>query len=329
MKYKNILIIGGGGYVGTRLTLHLLKNDYNVTVLDTFWFGDFLGNHQKLNKVKGDIRDKSVIKDIFKNQDVLILLACLSNDPMADISPALTKQINYDAMKNIIDMAKRKSIKRLIFASSTSVYGIKNVEKVTEDLEMEPFTLYSKYKAEIEKVVLDSGSNDFTVVIVRGATVSGFSPRMRFDLLVNLFVYLAMKEKVIYLEGGKQIRPLIHISDIVDFYTLMINVNRGKIHKEAFNVSAGNFKVIEVAQLVKKNIPCEIKYSKIVDPRSYPACADKVLNILGYKPKLTIKDALIEVQHAIETNKIDINDTRCFNLKQIKKLFVNKNIYEF
>jgi len=326
MINNKILIVGGGGYVGTKLSYHLLLKGYNVSVLDTFWFGNYFNESNGIKLIKGDIRNEKILIEVCKNQDVVILLACLSNDPMADIDPDTTKNINYRAVANVIKYAKESGVNKLIYASSASVYGIQEIERVTEDIPLKPLTLYSKFKADIEKIVNQYASDDFTVVSVRSATVCGYSPRMRLDLLVNFFVFLAMKNKMIFIEGGEQIRPLINIKDIVEFYELMINAPKEKIHKEIFNVSSGNFKVIDVAYKVQNIIPCEINFSEVIDTRSYPVCADKAEEVLSYNPKYSYEDAIHEVKDAIETKKLDINDPKMFNLKYLKTLFANQQV---
>lgn len=326
IENNRVLIVGGGGYVGTKLSYHLANNGYKVSVLDTFWFGNYFTDANNINLIKGDIRNEKLLAEVCKNQDVLILLACLSNDPMADIDPVTTEEINYRAVSNVIKCAKESGVKKMIYASSASVYGIQEIERVTEDIPLKPLTLYSKYKADIEKVVNQYATDEFIVVSVRSATVCGYSPRMRLDLLVNLFVFLAMKNRMISIEGGEQIRPLININDIVNFYELMIIAPKEKIHKEIFNVSSGNFKVIDVAYKVQNIIPCEINYSEVIDTRSYPVCADKAEEILSFTPKYSYEDAIHELKNAIETKKLDINDPKMFNLKYLKTLFANQQV---
>ena len=270
--------------------------------------------------VKGDIRDEHAVQAIVQGKDALVLLACLSNDPMSDIDPELTREINLNALTRVVDIAKTSGVKRLVYASSMSVYGVQDVPKVTEEVPLRPITLYSKYKAEMEGVVQEAGSDTLTVVSVRSSTVSGYSPRMRLVLLVNLFVWLAMKNGTISLEGGDQIRPLIHIDDLVEFYELMLAVDREKIHREVYNISSGNYTVREVAEMVQRHIPCELKQARVVDGRSYPGNADKALSRLGFKTKRTVEQSLVEVKNAITEKRIAADDSRCFNLKYLKEL---------
>lgn len=317
---KNVLIVGGGGYVGTKLSGCLAAKNYTVTVFDTFWFGDFVQRSPNLNVVKGDVRDEQAVRAVMAGKDAVVLLACLSNDPMSDIDPELTRDINLKALQKVVAIAKASGVKRLVYASSMSVYGVQDVPKVTEDVPLRPITLYSKYKVEMEEVVRHAADDNFAVVNVRSSTVCGYSPRMRLDLLVNLFVWLAMKNGVIFLEGGDQIRPLIHIDDLVDFYVLMLTADRDKIHDDVYNISSGNYTVKEVAEMVRRHVPCELKQAKVVDGRSYPGNADKALEKLGFKTKRTVEQALVEVKEAIASGKINGDDVRCFNLKWLKEL---------
>ncbi len=318
--FSDVCVVGGGGYVGTALTRSLLDAGAGVSVFDVFWFGDHLGEHPRLTKVKGDMRDTALVRNAMAGQEAVVLLACVSNDPMADIDPALTKEINLDATKRLIVAAREVGVRRFVYASSTSVFGIQNIERVVEETPHKPITLYSKYKSEIEHFLKEQLNDGMTGVIVRGATVSGYSPRMRLDLLVNLFSYLGMVKGVIAIEGGKQIRPLIHIRDLVDFYRLMLEVDASKVQGEAFNVSSGNFTVLQVAEMVREYTGCELTYASVVDGRSYPADAEKATRVLGYRTRRTIHDAMVEVCDAIRDGRIRTDDASNFNLRRYKEL---------
>jgi nucleoside-diphosphate-sugar epimerase len=317
---KRVLLVGGGGYVGTRLAHRLLASGCHVTVFDTFWFGDFLGEQADLAKVRGDIRDEAAVRGVVAGQDAMVLMACLSNDPMSDVDPELTRSINYDAQVSTIDLAREAGVSRCVYASSSSVYGTQHVPRVTEVIPLKPITLYSRYKADIEHVLNAAGSDRFTVVSIRSATVCGYSPRMRLDLLAHLFMYLAANKGHIVVDGGNQIRPLIHVSDVVEFYSLLLQLPHERVHREAFNISAGNFTVKAVAELVQKHIPCEIRYAQVIDQRSYPLCSDRAAHELGFLPKRTIDDAIVEVQQAVEDGRIDPTDLRSFNLRYLTHL---------
>jgi nucleoside-diphosphate-sugar epimerase len=314
-----VCVVGGGGYLGTLLAGRLLGEGHTVTVYDTFWFGDHLGEPRDLTKINGDVRDTARVTDALRGADAVILLACLSNDPMADIDPGFTREVNLDALQRLITAAKGLGIPRLLYASSTSVYGIQDVPRVVETTPMKPITLYSKYKAEIEQYITARVSDKFTGVIVRGATVSGYSPRMRLDLLVNLFCWLALKNGTITIEGGKQIRPLIHIQDLVDFYVRMLAADAKLVNGEAFNVTAGNFTVQQIADMLQGYTGCKLTYTGVTDPRSYPADGEKAATVLGYRTRRTIQDAMVEVCDAIKAGRIS-GKTENFNLKRYKEL---------
>lgn len=315
---KTILVTGGGGYVGTVLSQRLIERDYRVKVLDTFMFGDHLDGHINLVKYKGDIRDHELVNKALKDTDCVIHLAAISNDPCSELDPEITKQVNYEASKYLIETAKEIGVPRLIFASSSSVYGVKKEPEVTEDLELEPITLYSKLKGEVEKVLFDNGSDNFTTMAVRSATVCGYSPRMRLDTILHIFVNCALNRGKIFIEGGEQMRPLVHISDIVQFYSLLIEEENRKIDQQVFNVSSGNYKVQEVAELVRSKIPCTIEQTNVTDPRSYTLSTKKVSSVLGFKPQQTIEEAADEVKLAFEKGLIDTDDIRNYNVKLMK-----------
>jgi nucleoside-diphosphate-sugar epimerase len=326
---QSILIIGGGGFVGTVLTQRLLDLGYTVRVLDTFWFGDFVKEHANLTKIKGDMRDQNVVDQALSGIDTVIQLACLSNDPTSDLDPELTKDVNYTACKNIIHQAKAKGIKRFIYASSASVYGVRDEANITEDMVLAPITLYSQYKADIEEVLLEAADDEFTTVAVRNSTVSGYSPRMRLDLIISIFVMLAMKKGSITIEGGQQLRPLIHMEDLIDFYVLLLQADREKIHRQAFNVSSGNFKVLDVAQMVQERIPCDLEFVGYTDPRSYHVSTDKVHRVLGYQTKRPIAQAIEELKGAFAQGIIDSADSRCYNIKHLKVLMENNGLKSY
>ena len=205
----NILITGGGGYVGCELSKSLLDEGHNITSLDLYLYGeDVMPNHNNLNVVKGDIRDSNLLKKIFKSQDVVIHLACISNDPSFELNPDLGKSINLDAFEPMVKIAKDMGVKRFIYASSSSVYGIKNEQNVHEEMSLEPLTDYSKFKAMCEDTLLKYKSSDFEVVVIRPATVCGYSKRQRLDVVVNILTNLAYNKGEITVLGGEQLRPL-------------------------------------------------------------------------------------------------------------------------
>jgi len=255
---NNILITGGAGHVGCVLVPKLLKEGYQVRVLDIMWFGDEgldeVKNNKNLKIMKGDIRDKATLKKSLKDIDIVIHLAAISNDPCAELDPNLTIETNYKATFNLVKLAKKQGIKRFIYASTSSVYGIKKDPQVTEDLKLEPLTIYSKTKADAEKVIQKENSRDFVTVIIRPATVCGYSPRMRLDLVVNILSSHAIMNRKIKVFGGKQKRPNIHIEDMTDLYLLMTKLPKDKIAGKIFNAGFENYSVSKLAQIVKKVI---------------------------------------------------------------------------
>src|ERR1035437_2181409 len=217
MVMEKIFITGGAGYVGSVLVPKLLSKGYEVTVLDLMIYGeDVLPVHQNLNSIKGDIRDQKLLKEIIPGHDAVIHLACISNDPSFELNPHLGKSINLDAFEPLVDISKQSGVKRFIYASSSSVYGIKEESNVHEGMKLEPLTDYSIFKAACEQILEKYRSNDFTTLTIRPATVCGYSPRLRLDLTVNILTNLAVNKGEITVFGGEQKRPNIHIEDMTD-----------------------------------------------------------------------------------------------------------------
>ena len=283
---KNILIIGGGGYVGTELIEYLSKKKYKITCLDTFWFSSSLD--KKVKKIKLDIREN--IFNSFKNKDVVINLAYLSNDPLCEINARDTWEIGPLANYYILEACLKYKVKKYIFASSGSIYGLKKEKKVTEELGLDPITDYNKSKMICEKVIL-SYKDKIKSVILRPATVCGFSKRLRLDVVLNIFSYQAFFKKKITIFGGKQIRPLLHIKDMIYCYEYFIKKNITGI----FNVGFENVKILDIAKEVQKIIPCDIISLKSNDPRSYRMNSDKLINT-GFKPKHNFRDAISDLK---------------------------------
>jgi len=316
----DILISGGAGFVGTILTQRLLDAGHHVRVFDTFWFGDFLPDRERLTKIRGDLRDKEAVARALDGVESVIQLACLSNDPTSDLDPDLTRAINFDGCRDVILEAKRQGVRRFIYASSASVYGVRDEPEIVEAMALAPITLYSRYKAEIEQELFAQGDSRFTTVAVRNSTVCGYSPRMRLDLILSIFVLAAMKKKVLTIEGGHQLRPLIHMQDLVDFYELALRADAAAIHQQAFNVSSDNYKVLDVARMVQERIPCELTFAGFADPRSYRVNTDKVRSALGYVPRRRIETAIDEIRAAVEGGLVRDDDPRCYNIRHMKHL---------
>lgn len=306
-----ILVTGGCGYKGHVLVPKLLQRGHEVVVLDTLWFGNFLEEHPRLKVVQGDVRN---IKEIpLKGVDCIIHLASIANDPCGDLNPKLTWEVSALATMQLADRAKRLGIKRFIYASSGSVYGVKEEEHVTETLELEPISEYNKTKMVAERVVL-SYQDDMVVQIVRPGTVCGYSPRMRFDVAVNMLVMQALSKGKITVFGGDQIRPNIHIDDITDVYLHFID------HPEftgIYNAGFENISILDIAKQVTKYIPVEIAVTKSNDPRCYRVNSDKLL-ATGFKPKKKVADAIQEIIRKYEEGNCKDED-RFYNLKWMQK----------
>ena len=323
---KHILITGGAGYVGSILVPKLLKSDYQVTVIDTLYFTDIgllaVKNNPKLKIVKGDIRDAAIVKDALKGVDAVIHLASISNDPSSDLDPTLTQEVNYDASLQLLNLSKSLGVKRFINASTSSVYGIKELPNVTEDLPLEPLTIYSKTKAEVEPFVARASDANFTAVNIRPATVCGYSPKMRLDLTVNILTMHALTKGKITVFGGGQKRPNIHIEDITDYYIELLKIPSEKIGGKVFNAGYENFTVLQIAEMVKEIIgqQVQIEVTPTNDNRSYHISSAKIERELGLKPNHTIKDAVLDIQRAAKNNLLDWGNINFYNVKKMKEL---------
>ena len=249
---KKILVIGGLGYVGTQLVPKLIEKNYIVSVYDLGIYGCHLKPNPKLKIIKGDIRNIEKLNDVIKGHNIVIHLACISNDPSFELNPKLGKSINFDCFEPLVLSAKRSGVRKFIFASSSSVYGVKNTKDVTEEASLDPLTDYSKFKMHCEDILLSKTDNNFLGCVIRPATVCGYSPRQRLDLVVNILTNFAFHKKKIKIFGGKQLRPNIHISDMVDSYLVLIQSEENKIKDQVFNVGFENHSVETLAKMVKK-----------------------------------------------------------------------------
>jgi nucleoside-diphosphate-sugar epimerase len=325
---KKVLVTGGAGYVGAVLVPKLLKKGHSVKVIDLYIYGedvlDSVRDNPNLFQVKGDIRDKELLERELSGCDTVIHLACISNDPSYELDPDLGKSINYDAFITLVDVAKKSGVKNFIYASSSSVYGVKDVSEVTEDLPLEPLTDYSKYKALCEDVLLKEASDDFIVTIIRPSTVCGYSPRLRLDLTVNILTNHAVNKGEITVFGGDQMRPNLHIEDMTDFYVFLLDLPDEKIHRKIYNVGYENYKVSEIAELVKKVIDPKlpIKTTPSDDNRSYHVSSKKVKEELGYAPTRSIEDAVIDLKKAFDEGKIPdpMTGKRYYNIKTMQSI---------
>jgi nucleoside-diphosphate-sugar epimerase len=319
---KKILVIGGAGYVGSQLVLELLKKNYQVTVYDLMIYGNiFKEKLDNLSLVKGDVRDLNKLKDIVSLNDSIIHLACISNDPSFELNPKLGHEINYSCFEPLVKISKDLGIKRFIYASSSSVYGVKEEKEVNEESKLEPLTDYSRFKAQCEEVLLKYSDNNFIATILRPATVCGFSIRQRLDLVVNILTNIGYHKKQIKILGGNQLRPNIHIDDMVGAYLHVLETDIQLIKNEIFNVGFENYTVENLAKMVKKNIGEEVKllYEKTNDNRSYHISSKKISEKLGFLPKKNIEDGIKDLIFAFE-NKILINTLENENFYNIKKM---------
>jgi nucleoside-diphosphate-sugar epimerase len=311
-----ILVTGGCGYKGHVLVPKLLERDYEVVVFDTQWFGNFLVPHAKLQVVKGDVREIETIP--LDGVDCIIHLSSIANDPCGDLDPKLTWEVSCLATMQLADKAKRCGIKRFIYASSGSVYGVKDEPQVTEDLELKPISEYNKTKMVAERVLL-SYQDDMVVQIVRPATVCGYSPRMRLDVAVNMLTMQALSQGKITVFGGDQARPNIHIDDITDVYLHLID------HPEAagiFNAGFENISILDIAKLVTKHVPVEIAVTSSNDPRSYRVNSDKLL-ATGYNPKKCVEDAIKEIIEKYHSGILK-DEEHFSNLKWMQKTVLSR-----
>jgi nucleoside-diphosphate-sugar epimerase len=322
---NKILITGGAGYVGAILVPYLLENNYNVTVVDLMIYGNnVLKKHPNLKIIKGDIRDKDLLKEILPGHKTVIHLACISNDPSFELNPKLGKSINLDAFTPLVEIAKKNSVERFVYASSSSVYGIKEEKDVHEDMSLEPLTDYSKYKVACEIILKKHVSENFTPIIIRPATVCGYSPRQRLDVVVNILTNLAYHKREISVFGGDQLRPNIHIYDMARAYKFLIEADKSLVSGNTFNAGYENQTVNHLAFLVKKVIGDDIKIKNIHsnDNRSYHISSKKIEKILGFKTEKTIEDAIIDLKNAFISKKLinTLEDEKYFNIKRMNNL---------
>jgi len=317
---KKIFITGGAGYVGSALTPHLLAKGYKVTVFDLMIYGDdLIKNHENLTLIKGDIRDLELLKKVIPGNYVVIHLACISNDPSFELNPKLGKSINLDAFEPLVQISKENSIKRFIYASSSSVYGLKDEKNVHEKMKLEPLTDYSKFKVDCENILQKYNSSNFTTAIIRPATVCGYAPRQRLDVIVNILTNLAYHKKKISVFGGSQLRPNINIKDMVRVYSLLIEAPISKINCEIFNAGIENKSVMELAQIVKQTVGDDVslEVSPADDNRSYHISSEKIQKQLNFEFQFTIVDAVNGLIEAFEKKLLvdTLTNEKYFNIK--------------
>ncbi len=328
MNLKTVLVTGGAGYVGSVLTPLLLEAGYHVRVLDLFLYGDHvfssLNNHPRLETIKGDLRNQTLLKRTLTGCDAVIHLACISNDPSFELDASLSRSINYDAFMPLVDIAKDSGVQRFIYASSSSVYGIKEEPDVTEELELKPLTDYSKYKALCEEELEKRRSPGFTTLTLRPATVCGYSPRLRLDLSVNILTNHAINNGKITVFGGTQLRPNFHVRDCAELYVKCLEFPSEKIDGKIFNAGYQNLCIREIAELVREIVgkDIEIEETPANDNRSYHISSEKIKQELGYEPRFTIQDAIQELKDAFKAGKVpnSMSDPLYYNIKRMQQV---------
>jgi nucleoside-diphosphate-sugar epimerase len=329
---KNVLITGGAGYVGCVLTPQLLNAGYNVTVFDTFLYEKHLPSHPNLKLVEGDIREISKYKDMLKGIDVMLSLACVSNDASFELDEKLSTSVNLDAFEPMVLTAKNAGVKRFVYCSSSSVYGVSDKPEVTEDHPLMPVSLYNKYKGMCEPILWKHQGPNFTCVTIRPATVCGYSPRTRLDLSVNILTNHAVNNNKITVFGGSQLRPNLHIQDMCDLYQLLIELPAEKIAGQTFNAGYQNLSIMDIAKTVRKVVKeeypekgeIELVTTPSDDIRSYHINSDKIARIIGFKPKHTIEDAVRDLCKAFKAGKLpnSMTDDIYYNVRRMKRLEV-------
>ena len=324
---RKVLVTGGAGYVGSLLIPKLIDAGYDVKVLDLYIYGsealNSVRNHPQLEEVRGDLRNRGVLERILPGCDAVIHLACISNDPSFELNPALGKSINYDAFTPLLDIARDSGVRRFIYASSSSVYGVKTDENVTEALPLEPLTDYSKYKALCEEILQRFQSPHFTTVTVRPATVCGYSPRLRLDLTVNILTNHAVNRGAITVFGGEQRRPNIHIEDLTNLYVDLLSRPEAQVAGQVWNVGYENHRVREIAEIVRDVVgkaQVEITTTPSDDHRSYHISSEKIRRDLGFIPKRSIEDAVLGLCAAFGAGLISnpMDDIRYYNVKMMQ-----------
>ncbi|HVZ23092.1 MAG TPA: SDR family oxidoreductase [Vicinamibacterales bacterium] len=322
---NRILVTGGAGYVGAMLVPALLERGYQVKVVDLYLYGDVLApvaDNPNLEQIKGDIRDRKLLERVMPGCDAVIHLACISNDPSFELNPDLGKSINYDAFLDLVAVARDCGVKRFIYASSSSVYGVKPEQNVTEELALEPLTDYSKYKAMCEDVLLKAQAPGFTCVILRPATVCGYSPRLRLDLTVNILTNYAVNSGKITVFGGAQKRPNIHIADMVACYLRLLDAADAQISGRIFNAGYENHTVMDIATMVRNVVGAstEIVTTPSDDNRSYHISSEKIRRELGFVPTHTIEDAARGLVDGFKAGLIPnpMTDIRYYNIKTMQ-----------
>jgi nucleoside-diphosphate-sugar epimerase len=327
-KTWNVLVTGGAGYVGSVLVPRLIEAGHTVTVLDLYMYGDDVlagvRGHPRLRQVKGDIRDADVVADALKGCDCVLHLACISNDPSYDLDPALGKSINHEAFRPLVRASKATGVKRFIFASSSSVYGVKDDPEVHEDLPLEPLTDYSKFKALCEQELLEERAPGFVVCAVRPSTVCGYAPRQRLDVVVNIFANQAFNNGKIKVFGGAQKRPNIHIEDMARVYLHLLEQPDEAIDGKIWNAGDENHPILDLAEMVREVVGPHVTIEVVPtnDPRSYHVSGKRIRKDIGFDLDYSIKDAVRGLVDALKAGKLEdpLNNPLYFNIKRMQDM---------
>ena len=325
---RSVLVTGGAGYVGSVLIPKMLEAGHKVTVLDMYLYGedvlDGVRGHENLREVKGDLRDLAVVNDALHDCDTVIHLACISNDPSYDLDPDLGKSINYDAFRPLVHASKKAGIERFIYASSSSVYGIKEEAEVTEELSLEPLTDYSKFKALCEDVLMEERETGFTVCTIRPSTVCGYAPRQRLDVVVNIFTNQAFHNGKIKVMGGTQKRPNIHVEDMANVYLHLLQQPDEAIDGKIWNAGDTNYPTMQLAEIVKEVIGDHVEIETVPtdDLRSYHVSGKKIRDDIGFKLEYSIEDAVRGLAEAMKDGRLEnaLDNPKYFNINLMKKV---------
>ena len=332
LRFKNVLVTGGSGYCGSILTPQLLDMGYTVTVYDIMYYGsDFLpADNPNLTIIEGDIRDTAKLAGALEGMDAVLHLACISNDASFELDESLSTSTNLDGFEPMVIAAKKAGVKRFVYASSSSVYGISESPDVTEDHPLVPLTLYNKYKGMCEPLLAKHTDENFVGVIFRPATVCGYGPRQRLDVSVNILTNLAVNKGKITVFGGSQLRPNLHIQDYGDLCKVLLEAPDEQIADEIFNCGYQNMSIMDIALTVKKVVQeefpdrddIEIETTPSDDIRSYHINSDKITRITGFKPTHSVEDAVRDLCKAFREGKLpdSIDDDKYYNVRTMKAI---------